>query len=91
MLSLLRGLSHAPWLVALARGIAEAVVLAILATVIAFLTSNNVPEFLQVWAPLLIIVFRQAEGIVDQIDPAKKRVADVEAAAAGDPDADPYA
>ena len=73
-MDILRGLTTAPWLVALMRGLVEAVVLAALFFVASWLTSSDVPTQLVPLVPLLLTVIRTIEGLADQIDPAKQRV-----------------
>lgn len=62
-----------PTLVALFRGIIEAVVLAVLGVLISLLTSADLGQ-LAPMAPVGLLVLRQAEGIFDQrIDPTAQR------------------
>jgi len=68
-----RGLHLPPWVVALVRGFAEAVVFAGILFLINYLDAGDVPDDLRVWAPILVLLLRQLEGVADQIDPAKRR------------------
>lgn len=62
-----------PWLVALARGVAEAAVLAVLGALIVALGDVTTGE-LAPWAPIGVLALRQLEGIADQrIDPTRQR------------------
>lgn len=72
-IDLFRGLTTAPWLVGLARGVLEAAVIAAIAAA-ATVVGVHVPPELQVgfWA-----VIRTIEGIADQIDPTKQRAVEV--------------
>ena len=74
ILAVLRGLVLNPPMVAFARGALEAGVMAILvygsdATYL----KDALPEEWKPFAPLAVLVLRQAEGFADKIDPAKKR------------------
>lgn len=71
--NLLRGIVGSPWVVGLARGIAEAAVLAGLAVLAGALVSEDVPAALLPLGPALLAGIRTLEGIADNIDPAKKR------------------
>lgn len=73
MLKVLRGLVLNPVLVAFARGLAEAAAMAGILFGIEFISGGNLPDNLQLLAPILLLVLRQAEGIADRIDPAKQR------------------
>lgn len=63
----------APWLVASARGILEAVALAGLVAAAGAVQDVSAPAELQVYAPVLLALFRLLEGLADQIDPTKAR------------------
>lgn len=62
-----------PTLVAFFRGLVEAILLAIIAIIIDFLTSADIRD-LAPYSPIALLLLRQAEGIVDQrIDPTVQR------------------
>ena len=77
MFKVLRGLVLNPLLVAFARGLAEALAFTAIAFGIEFFSDANLSDQLQMWAPLAILLLRQAEGVADKIDPAKQRRRDV--------------
>lgn len=90
IIAILRGLVLNPLLVAFARGLAEAVALAAIFVAIEFFSGpvENIPDWLQSVAPLIVLGLRQAEGLADRIDPAKARRRDAlrdAAVEAGDP------
>jgi hypothetical protein len=70
MIDLLRGLHTPAALVGLARGIVEAGLMALVAAVALYITSD--PRFIAI-APTAVAVERWLEGIIDHIDPEKKR------------------
>lgn len=71
--NLLRGTGNAaPWAVGLARGILEAVVMAVLVGLALFLT-NQPPAAVVPFTPFLLLILRYLEGLADNIDPAKQR------------------
>lgn len=77
-LAVLRGLVLNPLLVAFARGLLEAALMAGLLFGIDALTSGvGVPDELKIYAPFALLVLRQLEGVVDKIDPMKQRRRDV--------------
>lgn len=62
-----------PAAVAFFRGLLEAILLAIIAVIIDFLTSADIRD-LAPYSPIALLLLRQAEGIVDQrIDPTVQR------------------
>lgn len=62
-----------PWLVALLRGLLEAVVLAVLGWAIVALGEVSAGE-LAPFAPIAVLFLRQVEGLADQrIDPTRQR------------------
>jgi hypothetical protein len=71
ILALLRGLDIPPAFVALARGALEAGLMAGAVELLVLFqqTSWNATW----WAPVVWIIIRQAEGIIDHIDPEKNR------------------
>ena len=71
-MNLLRGLTAPAWLVGLARGMAEAAIMAALVVATTWLATGQVGG-LAPYAPLLLVVLRTAEGWADHIDPAKRR------------------
>lgn len=70
-MDLLRGLTTPAWAVGVARGLLEAIVLAVLAYLVTWLGGGDLPEWLIPWAPAMILILRSLEGLADQIDPAK--------------------
>lgn len=63
-----------PAVVAFLRGLAEAVVLAIIGVLITATSSVTTGE-LAPWAPIGLLALRQLEGLIDKsIDPTKQRV-----------------
>jgi len=72
LLALLRGLDFAPLAVSLARGVLEAAVMAgLIETLVLFQLTQWGDAW---WAVGVIYGIRQAEGLADHIDPAKRRV-----------------
>lgn len=71
MLDILRGLRTAPWLVAIARGLAGAVVAFLLLWLGDATNVVSLPPAMQQAAPLLLFALRALEGTLDQADPAK--------------------
>lgn len=72
LLSILRGIDLPPFVVGLARGMAEAAVIGGLMEATILLTSADLGN-MQIFLPPLLIGIRVAEGAADHIDPAKKR------------------
>ena len=71
---MLRGVNVSPVVVAGARGIVEAAVLAGLVALADWLADGSVTSTLGTWAPILVLIVRQLEGIADQlIDPDQNR------------------
>ena len=68
----LRGIGVPAWLVGLARGVVEAVALAVLLVLIQWLEVADLGDYAAL-APLAILGLRTAEGFADNIDPSKKR------------------
>jgi hypothetical protein len=73
ILSVLRGLVLNPLLVAFARGLLEAAAMAGLLFGIEYFSTAELPDQLQMWAPIFTLGLRQLEGVFDKIDPAKQR------------------
>lgn len=69
----LRGLVLNPVLVAFVRSVVEAMVMAALLVGYEFVAGGNLDDGLQMWAPLVLLLIRNAEGLADKIDPAKQR------------------
>ena len=71
---MLRGVNVSPVVVAGVRGIVEAAVLAGLVALADWLSDGSVTSQLGMWAPILVLIVRQLEGIADQlIDPDQNR------------------
>lgn len=73
MLAVLRGLVLNPLLVAFARGLLEAAAMAAILFAGEYVTGGNLDDGLQMWAPIILLMLRQLEGLADRIDPAKQR------------------
>jgi hypothetical protein len=73
MFNLLRGLTAPAWLVGLARGVTEAAAFAGVATLVEFVATGGLPDELQPYGALVLVVVRTLEGALDNIDPAKRR------------------
>ena len=76
LVGLWRGVTHAPWLNGLVRGILEAGLMAAFLTLASWLSSSDVPAALVPYLAPLQAGIRVAEGLADQIDPAKRRAPD---------------
>lgn len=87
ILDVLRGIVLSPLLTGLARSVAEAAVMAGLLVGYEFVSGGNLPDDLQTWSPILLILIRNAEALADKIDPAKQRQRD---AVREDPEAPGY-
>jgi len=54
-----------PWAVGAARGIVTAAVLAALAAVVEAANAADLPDGAAIWAPIVIVIVRTLEGLVD--------------------------
>lgn len=77
VIKVLRGLVLNPLVVAFARGMLEAAAMAAIVFGIDWAMSDQVPEALKLWVPMITLGLRQLEGLADKIDPAKQRRRDV--------------
>lgn len=68
-MDIIRGLEAPAWLVGLARGVLEAAIFGAFAALSEFALGEPV------FGPLLLAAIRTAEGLADQVDPAKRRSA----------------
>lgn len=81
MLDVLKGGSVSPKLVGMARGVLEAVVLALLGAVAYYLNGDSLSPQIAALAPVALLLIRSLEGYLDhKLDPAVSR-ANVAAAA----------
>ena len=76
VLDVLRGIVLNPVLTAFARGVLEAGLMAAVVTAGEYVAGGNLPDELQPYAGLLIMILRTGEGMVDKIDAAKQRQRD---------------
>lgn len=72
-MDLLRGLQAPAWIVGIARGVVEAALMGALVMAADAVQSGALPAEYAPFAAIAIVVIRTAEGLVDQIDPQKKR------------------
>lgn len=73
MIKILRGIGAPSWLVGVARGALEAAIFAGAIFALGEMSSADAPDWVRIVAPLAVLGWRSIEGIVDHIDPAKKR------------------
>lgn len=73
MWKILRGMGIPAPVVGAARGLVEAVAFAAGGAVIIWLVDLDLPDAWKVIIPVVTLGWRQAEGILDGIDPAKRR------------------
>ena len=73
ILDLLRGQDWQPLAVGIARGLLEAAVMAAVVAVGQALTELELGPQWEAALPLIVWARRSAEGLADQIDPAKRR------------------
>lgn len=72
-MDIIRGLQTPAWAVGLVRSIVEAILFAAIGAVILWLSGTDLPSGLLPWAPVIIVGLRTLEGVVDHVDPSKKR------------------
>ncbi len=69
----LRGIRTPAWLTALMRSVVEAALFASTAVLIDWLQQGGLPDHLTIYGTVAILLLRNVEGILDEIDPVKKR------------------
>lgn len=73
----LRGAFTAPWIVGIARGMAEAAALAALYVIVDFIAGGGLPDQFAFAGPIALLAVRPIEGLLDQIDANKQRARDL--------------
>lgn len=72
-MDIIRGLQTPAWAVGLVRSIVEAALFAGIGAVILWLSGADLPAELLPWAPAIIVGLRTIEGVIDHVDPARRR------------------
>lgn len=76
ILDVLRGIRLNPVLTGIARGIAEGVAFLVLYALMDAVASGQLSDQVGQFGPIILVLMRSAEGILDKIDPAKQRQRD---------------